>query len=414
MAGFKERAKWSFNVLINKRPSLPSQETIHTTFEEVNKVFRDATDRVLAPIQARISIDAAMIPVKHVRVDKNGKYLETIQGPLNDLFSLKANIDQNAFALKQDAVSTMLEVGHSVCVPIDVSNEPNITESYDIHSMRIGYVTEWLNKSVSVNVYNELIGARQDIILPKTYLAVSYNPFYSTMNMHNSTLKRLIAKLALLDILDSRNGSSKLDLVLQLPYLVQGEKKQKEAAKRIRQLEEQLYDTRFGIAYVDAAEKLTPLNRPVINTLPEQIQSLTDALYSQLGLTPTVFNGTASDTEMMFYYNRTVMPILTSLTQSMRVAFLSKTAITQGQSIIPTPDIFRMAPLEIFADSAAKFSTNALLSTNELRGVLYLEPDNEADSDKLRNKNLNEPGDGLKPEKVEPTEKESNKESTNE
>lgn len=391
MAGLMNRLRLSYNILANKVTVDEPSQVISSELPSAGYglIWRDSSSAVLSPLQNRIAIDAANVPMGHVRLDENGRFVDRINSELNDRLTRVANIDQTGPVFIQDAVMTMLEHGSAVLVPVDVTTNPERSTAYDILSLRIGTVTEWFNRSVGVKVYNERSGAREEVILPKSFVAIAYNPLYSIMNAPNSTLKRLIDKLALLDVADAKIGSPNLDLILQLPFATKNDRREKEALRRIQVLEEQLANSRYGIAYVDGTEKITQLNRPVTNALADQVKYLTDTLYNQLGLTESVFNGTASDEEMLAYYNRTVKPILDAITGAIVAAFLTKTAVAQGQSVKTFPDLFKMSPVSVLAEAADSFTRNEIMSSNEVRSLLGLKPVADPAADELRNKNLN-------------------------
>ncbi len=396
MPSFMDRLKLSYNILSNKKVDVgPEQMITSSAPSSVYSGLRyDSNASVLAPIKTRIAIDAANIPIKHILVDELGQFLENKVSELNDRLSIMANIDQTGVAFLQDAVTTMLEEGACALVPIEISASPS-SGTYDILSMRVGTIVEWFNYSVRVEVYNEDIGERTQITLPKSFVAICYNPMYSVMNEPNGTLRRLVEKLALLDQADGRLYSPQLDLVLQLPFTLKNERRQNEANRRLVALEEQLYNRKYGIGYIDATEKLTQLNRPVTNTLADTVNGLMSSLHSQLGLTPTIFAGTATQEEMLHYYNRTILPIMNTLADNMVGAFFSRTAIRQGNSIMVFPDLFKMAPLETFAEAADKLTRNAIMTSNEVRSVVGMVPHPDPDADALRNKNLNQSDQGV-------------------
>jgi hypothetical protein len=391
MPSFMDRLKLSYNVLRNRGIDVGPEQMITSTVPSsiYSSLRYDTNNTVLAPIKTRIAIDASSIPIHHVLVDEVGQYIETRQSELNDRLTIMANVDQSGMAFVQDAVMTMLESGACALVPIEISGDPS-SGTYDILSMRVATVTEWFNYSVKVNVYNELTGDRTEETLPKSFVAICYNPLYPVMNEPNSTLRRLIDKLALLDVADNRLYSQQLDLILQLPYTLKNEKRETEAARRLDSLEEQLYDRKYGIGYIDATEKITQLNRPVTNSLFDTVEALTSSLHSQLGLTPAIFAGTATEAELVAYNNRTILPIMKSLTGGMIGAFFSRTAIRQGNSIMVFPSLFKMAPLETTAEAVDKLTRNAIMTSNEVRAVFGLEPSDDPDADALRNKNLNQ------------------------
>lgn len=389
MPGFRERARVAWNVLNNNLPE-PSIEAMIPSYQDTyTNAWRDSQTAVLAPIKTRIAIDTAAVPIRHVIVDDEGRFKDTKTGHLDDRFNLKANIDQTGRDFVQDLTMTMLEDGVAAIVPVDTSTSPIGSTSYDIMTMRVGRVLEWFNKEVKLHVYNLAVGERVEITLPKSYVAICYNPLYSIMNEPNSTLKRLIDKLALLDISDSKINSPNLDMILHLPYALRGSKKTSEADARLAALTTQLQNSSYGMAYVDATEKITQLNRPVTNSLQDQVQYLEAKLHAQLGLSEAVFNGTASSEEMLGYYNRTVKPLLDTITDSVKNSFLTRTAISQGQSIMAFQDLFKMAPVEVLAEAADKFTRNEIMTGNEVRSALGLKPSSDPSADELRNKNLN-------------------------
>lgn len=395
MPGFRSRVITAYNVLTNGRDDkLSPRDTVPSHNEVVyRKAWVDNAAAVLAPIQTRVAMDAANIPIRHVRIDEFDRYLNTIDSELNDRLKIDANIDQTGKAFIQDAVQTMLSSGSCAAVPINVSYNPYDKTSYDILDMRVGPIVDWFNRSVRVDIYDEEIGERRQQIFPKVYAAVAYNPLYAIMNAPNSTLRRLIDKLALLDIADSKLNSPKLDLILQLPYTLKSESRLAEAKRRIEVLTEQLLDSRYGIAYVDATEKIHQLNRPVLNNLMDEVNVLSASLYNQLGLTQSVFDGTADQQTIIAYLNRSVLPILNALIDSMIRSFLTRTARKQGQSIMAFPEIFKMAPLSDIADAADKFTRNEILTGNELRQLLGVQPSSDPKADELRNKNIAQPAE---------------------
>lgn len=415
MPSFMDRLRASYNILDSRQsntfdvaPEFSLTSVVPTSVYTASRY--DSSQTVLAPIKTRIAIDAAAIPIRHVLVNEQGQFIDFKQSELNDRLSIMANVDQSGTAFVQDAVTTMLEQGSCAIVPVEVSSDPK-SGSYDILSMRVGVVTHWYNYAVQVEVYNELSGHRVLKTLPKSFVAIAYNPLYSVMNEPNSTLKRLIEKLSLLDSADNRLYSRQLDLILQLPFAIKNERREAEAIRRIEVLEAQLYERKYGIGYVDATEKVHQLNRPVTNSLFESVEGLTNSLYSQLGLTPSIFAGTATEAEMVSYNNRTVLPIVKSLTDAMIGAFFSRTAIRQGNSIMAFPNLFKMAPLETFAQAADKLTRNAIMTSNEVRSVVGLKPSDDPDADALRNKNLNRSDNDLLPsEQEKPVQTEDSKE----
>lgn len=392
MPGFVERMRSSFNVLMGTQPQIPQQNMVVSQMYggSVAQIHRDTSSAVMTPIINRLSIDAAAIPIRHVSLSEQGSFKALRASELNERLTVQANIDQTGRDFIRDAVVTMLEEGVCALVPIDTSSDPENENVYDILSIRVGSIVEWFNKSVRVEVYNDATGEREEITLPKSYVAIAYNPMFEVMNQANSTLKRLIDKLALADSTDNRLGSPNLDLILQLPYTVRTDERKNQAMERRKMMEDQLYDSTYGVAYIDAAEKITQLNRPVANSLQTAVDSLTESLHNQLGLTQSVFAGTASSEEMVRYYNRTIDPILSSLTDSMIKTFLTKTARSQGQSIKVIPNLFKMAPIEILAEAVDKLTRNEIMSSNEVRAELGLAPVNTKAASELRNKNIND------------------------
>lgn len=345
---------------------------------------------IVTAIQCRIALDVAAVAIHHVRLDQNGRYVSTIDSGLENVLNTEANIDQTGRAFIQDLVISMFDEGCVAALPVDTSIDPWVTNSFDILTMRSAKVTQWYPETVELEVYNDRTGLHERLIVPKKTVAIIENPLYAVMNEHNSTFQRLRRKLSLLDIIDEQSSSGKLDMIIQLPYPIRSELKKKEAEARRRDIEDQLTGTKYGIAYTGATEKIVQLNRPIENNLLNQIEYLTNMLYSQLGLTPQVLDGTANETVMLNYYNRTIEPILAAITDEFRRKFLTKTARTQRQSIIFTRDPFKLVPVNNIADIADKFTRNEILSSNELRAIIGFKPVDDTRADELRNKNLNQ------------------------
>jgi hypothetical protein len=352
-------------------------------------VLRGNDKSIVTSVINRISVDVASVSILHARVDSNGNYVDTIKDSLNDCLTLEANIDQTGQAFFIDLASTMLSGGCVAAVPIETSIDPNISSSYEIESIRVGLVTQWFPKYVQVNVYNQLTGMREEIVVPKEQVAIIQNPFYDVMNEPNSTLQRLIRKLSLLDSVDEQVSAGKLDMIIQLPYTIRSEARREQAENRRKDIEMQLRDSKYGIAYTDATEKITQLNRPLENNLLNQIEYLTNQLYSQLGITPEVLNGTASEETMLNYFNRTVEPILTAIADEFKRKFLTKTARTQGQSILFIRNPFKLVPLSKIAEIVDKFTANEILTSNEIRGIIGYRPVENDRANQLINKNIN-------------------------
>ena len=344
---------------------------------------------IVSSVYTRVGIDVSSVAIQHVRVNQIGRYEETILSGLNSCLTLEANLDQSGRAFVQDVVMSMFDEGCVAIVPTDTTINPSVSGSYDILTLRTAKILEWYPNHVRVDIYNDRIGRKQDIILPKRTIAIIENPLYALMNEPNSTLKRLIYKLNLLDAIDEQSSSGKLDLIIQLPYVIKTEARRVQAAKRREDIQDQLKDSKYGIAYTDGTEKVTQLNRPAENNLMTQIEYLTRMLYGQLGLTESIFDGTADEKELLNYYSRTVEPVLMAITDGLKRSFLTKTARSQGQSIMYFRDPFKLVPVNELADIADKFTRNEILTSNELRSIIGYKPSADADADELRNKNLN-------------------------
>ena len=356
--------------------------------------FTRGNERSMATsVYNRIAMDVAAIGIKHCRIDKNGRYIEDMDSTLNDCLTTEANIDQTGRSFIQDVVMSMFDEGAVAIVPVDTSFDPTKTNSYDILSMRTGKILEWFPAHVKVRVYNDRTGKKEDIMLPKRSVAIVENPLYSVINEPNSTMQRLIRKLNILDAIDEQSGSGKLDLIIQLPYVIKSEARQQQAEKRRKDIEDQLKGP-YGIAYTDGTEKITQLNRPVENNLMKQIEYLTNQFYSQIGMTPSVLDGTADEKVMLNYNSRTIEPIIAAIVDAMKRSFLSKTARTQGQTIMYFRDPFKLVPVNNIADIADKFTRNEILSSNEIRQIIGMKPSDDPKADMLRNSNLNHPDEG--------------------
>lgn len=346
---------------------------------------------IVTSVYNRIALDCAAIDVRHCELDENGRFTKYMDTQLNNCLELEANLDQTGRGFMQDVVMSMLDEGCVAIVPTDTNANPKFTDSYDVLSMRTGKIKEWYPKSVKVEVYNENTGKKEDIILNKSDTAIIENPLYAVMNEPNSTLQRLIRKLSLLDAIDQQNGSGKLDLIIQLPYIIKTEARRKQAEQRRSDIETQLSSSKYGIAYTDGTERITQLNRPVENQLLNQIEYLTSMLYSQLGITQEILNGTASPEAMTNYYSRTIEPILSSICDEIKRKFLSKNARSRHQSIEFFRDPFRLIPVDQIAEYADKLTRNEIMTSNEFRQVIGMLPSDDPKADELRNKNLSEP-----------------------
>lgn len=396
---FGARLKHAWNAFRNRDPTamIDFQKSGYGASNRQDRVrFRITNERsVIISIYNRIALDVAAMSIQHVRLDQNGRFDETIESNLNYILTAEANIDQTSKALIQDIVMSMFDEGVVAVVPVDTTIDPKVSGSYEIETMRTGRVMAWYPKHVRVRLYNDNTGNQEEIVLPKTVTAIIENPFYAVMNEPNSTLKRLLKKLSILDAIDEQSGSGKLDLIIQLPYVIKTEARRTQAEQRRKDIEVQLSGSKYGIAYTDGTERITQLNRPAENNLMTQIQYLTSTLYSQLGLTEDVFNGTANEATMLNYMNRTVAPILSAIVDEFKRKFLTKTARTQKQSIMYFKDAFGLVPANELANVADKFTRNEILSSNEVRAIIGYKPSSDPRAEELRNKNLNAPKDQL-------------------
>lgn len=346
---------------------------------------------IISSIYTRLGIDCASIDIFHVRLDDDKRYLADVDSGLNNCLTIEANIDQAARAFRQDIVMTLFDKGCVAIVPVDTTIDPNATGSFDIKTMRVGHIVAWQPQHVQVSVWNEARGLRQEVTLDKKYVAIVENPLYSVMNEPNSTLQRLIRKLNMLDNMDEQVSSGKLDMIIQLPYVIKSEARRTDANRRRKEIEDQLRGSKYGIAYTDGTEKITQLNRPVENNLLKQIEWLTAKLYSELGLTPAVMDGTADEPTMKNYYNRTIEPIIAAVVEAMKRTFLTKTARSQKQSIMAFRDPFKMVPISDLAEIADKFSRNEIITPNEIRQFIGIKPSSDPKADKLLNSNMPQP-----------------------
>lgn len=346
---------------------------------------------VVSSVYNRLGIDVAAVDVRHSRIDENGNFTSVEESGLNTCLTLDANLDQTGRALMQDIAMTLFDEGVVAIVPVETTTSPVNSNAYDIKSLRVGKVVQWYPEHVVVDLYNEKSGRRQEVTLPKRMVAIVENPLYTVMNEPNSTLQRLLRKLALLDAVDEQSGSGKLDIIIQLPYVIKSKAREEQAEQRRKSIEAQLRGSQYGIAYTDGTERITQLNRPAENNLLNQVTYLTNMLYGQLGLTESVFDGTADEAEMLNYHNRTIEPVLAAITDEMNRKFLSKTARKQGQLITYYRDPFKLVKLEQIAEIADRFTRNEILTSNELRGVMGFVPSKDPKADELRNKNLPEP-----------------------
>lgn len=389
------RLRTAWNAFRSRDPTKFYREPgMSYTYRPDRVVFSGGNERsIVTSVYNKIAVDVAAIDIKHCRLDENGRYVKDIDSGLNNCLTLEANIDQTGRAFIQDGVMSMFDEGVVALVPVDTTVDPTNSSSFDILTMRTGKIVEWFPRSVKVEVYNDHTGRKEKLILPKKSVAIVENPFFAVMNEPNSTLKRLIRKLNLLDAIDEQTSSGKLDLIIQLPYVVKGELKQKQADQRRDNIIDQLKGP-YGIAYIDGTEKITQLNRPVENNLLKQVEYLTNMLYGQLGMTPAVLDGTADEKTMLNYNNRTIEPIVAAFTGAMKRSFLSKTARTQGQTIMSFRDPFKLVPINNIAEIADKFTRNEILTSNEVRQIIGFKPSEDPKADKLVNSNISRPNNG--------------------
>lgn len=400
---FKDRVVHAWNAFVNMDRGQEAQRTFDYGVSYGGRPDRTrlttSNERsIITSVLTRMAVDASAIPIKHIKVDKEGRYLEDVDSGLNYCLTQEANIDQAARAFRQDQIMSLFDRGAIAVVPVETSVKPVNAGVFDIKTMRVGEIVAWHPRHVKVSLYNEAVGRREEITLEKKFVAIVENPFFAIMNEPNSTLQRLIRKLNLLDAVDEQSGSGKLDLIIQLPYVVKSETRKAQAEKRRSDIEFQLKDSKYGVAYTDGTEKITQLNRPVENNLLKQIEYLTDMLYSQLGITKEIMNGTADETAMLNYQNRTVEPIITALVEAYRRTFLTKTARTQGQTIQYFWDPFKLVPISEMGDIADKLTRNEIASSNEIRQVIGWKPRaDDPKADELRNSNMPQSELGVEP-----------------
>lgn len=391
------RLKHAWNAFTNKDPTIEYRNYGggYSTFYRPDRPrFTRGNERsIVTSVYNRIALDAASIDIRHVKLDENDRFLEIIDSGLNTCLSLEANIDQTGRAFKQDVVMSMLDEGTIAIVPVDTTLNPTVTGSYDIVSMRVGKIVDWFPQHVRVRLYNDRTGQKEEVTLPKKMVAIIENPLYAVINEPNSTLQRLIRKLNLLDYVDEQSSSGKLDMIIQLPYIIKSNARREQAEKRRKDIEDQLTGSKYGIAYTDGTERITQLNRPVENNLMSQIEYLTSMLYSQLGITQSILDGTADEKTMLNYQTRTIEPIVSAIVDEMTRKFLTKTARTQRQSIKFFNDPFKLVPVTELAEIADKMTRNEIMSSNEFRQTIGLKPSDDPKADELRNKNLSEPSD---------------------
>lgn len=384
----KSRLKRSVNAFFNRDPTYSNVGRGYTYRPDRVRFTRGNERSIVTSVYNRIALDAAAIEIKHVRLDENERYIGSIDSGLNNCLNLEANLDQTGRAFVQDIVMSMMDEGCVALVPIDTDLDPGSTNSYEILTMRTGKILEWYPSQVKVRVYNDRTGMKEDLVMAKNQVGIIENPLYAVINEPNSTMQRLIRKLNLLDVIDEQNSSGKLDLIVQLPYSIKGELKRQQAEKRRQDIEDQLTGSKYGIAYTDATERITQLNRPVENNLMSQIEYLTSMLYSQLGITKSILDGTADEKTMLNYYNRSIEPIVSAIVDELKRKFLSKTARSQKQSVMYFRDPFKLVPVLELSNIADSFTRNEIVSSNEFRQTIGFKPSDDPRADELRNSNI--------------------------
>lgn len=388
------RFKRAWNAFINNRDPTEYYRDIGSSYAfrpDRPRLTRGNERSIVTSVYNRIALDVAAITIQHCKLDDDGRFSEVINSKLNKCLNLEANIDQTGRAFIQDIVMSMLDEGCVAIVPVETTADPKLTESYDILSMRTGKILEWFPSHVRVRLYNEATGRKEDLILPKSTIGIIENPLYAVINEPNSTMQRLVRKLSLLDVTDEQTASGKLDLIIQLPYIIKSDARRQQAEQRRKDIEMQLAGSKYGIAYTDGTEKITQLNRSLENNLMKQVEYLTNLLYSQLGITQTIMDGTADEKAMLNYYSRTIEPIVSAIVDEIKRKFLSKTARSQKQTILFFRDPFKLVPVNDVAEIADKFTRNEIMTSNEIRQVIGLKPSNDPKADQLINSNLNHP-----------------------
>lgn len=395
--GISDRLQHAWNAFMNRDPTFayPNIGTSYSVRPDRPRFTRGNERSIVTSVYNRIALDVSAINIQHVRLDDNGRFKEQLDTPLNQCLTLSANTDQTGRAFIQDAVMSMLDEGCVAIVPIETSIDPTVSDSYEIYTMRTAKIVEWYPKHVKIRAYNELIGQQEEKIVPKKTVAIIENPLYAVINEPNSTMQRLVRKLSLLDVTDEQTASGKLDLIIQLPYIIKTEARRQQAEERRKNIEMQLAGSKYGIAYTDGTERITQLNRSLENNLMKQVEYLTSMLYSQLGITQSILDGTADEKTMLNYYSRTIEPIVSAIVDEMKRKFLTKTARSQKQTISFFRDPFKLVPVNDIAEIADKFTRNEILTSNEIRQVIGMKPSDDPKADMLINSNLNQPEDGM-------------------
>ena len=397
--GISDRLQHAWNAFMNRDPTYNYQDlgNSYSIRPDRPRFTRGNERSIVTSVYNRIALDVSAISIQHVRLDDNGRFKEQMKTSLNRCLTLSANTDQTGRAFIQDAVMSMLDEGCVAIVPIDTTTNPNISDSYDILTMRTAKILDWYPNHVRIRVYNEKTGRQEETIVPKKMVAIVENPLYAVINEPNSTMQRLVRKLSLLDVTDEQTASGKLDLIIQLPYIIKTEARRQQAEERRKSIEMQLAGSKYGIAYTDGTERITQLNRSIENNLMKQIEYLTSMLYSQLGITQSILDGTADEKTMLNYYSRTIEPIISAIVDEMKRKFLTKTARSQNQSIAFFRDPFKLVPVNDIAEIADKFTRNEIMTSNEIRQIVGMKPSNDPKADKLINSNLNHPDETEKP-----------------
>ena len=400
---FGSRLKHAWNAFTNRDPTSKGiGPGVGYSYRPDRPRFTRGNEKSLTTsVYNRIALDVAAIGIKHCKLDKNNRYIEDVNSGLNNCLNLEANIDQTGRSFIQDVVMSMLDEGCVAIVPVDTTFNPNDTNSYDIQTMRTAKIIEWKPTSVKVRIYNDRTGEKEELWVPKKTVAIIENPLYAVVNEPNSTMQRLVRKLNLLDIIDEQSGSGKLDLIIQLPYVIKTEARRVQAEQRRKDIEEQLSGSKYGIAFTDGTEHVTQLNRSLDNNLMKQIEYLTSMLYSQLGITQTILDGTADEKTMLNYYNRSIEPIVSAIVDELKRKFLTKTARSQGQSIVAFRDPFKLVPVNNIAEIADKFTRNEIMTSNEIRQIIGMKPSNDPKADMLLNSNLNHTPEELEMDETE-------------
>lgn len=415
--GIRDRLQHAWNAFVYNDNTYVDPQNLGglSTYKPDRVHFSRGVERsIVTSVYNRLALDVSSIAIKHVRLDENGRFKEEVDSGLQNCLNVEANIDQTGRAFLQDVVMSMLDEGCVAIVPVDTTIDPAKSGSYEINTMRTGKILEWYPAHVRVRVYNDKRGIHEEIVLPKSAVAIIENPLYAVINEPNSTMQRLIRKLNLLDVVDEQTSSGKLDLIIQLPYVIKSEARRKQAEERRKDIEMQLSGSKYGIAYTDGTERITQLNRPAENNLMKQVEYLTGMLYSQLGLTQSIMDGSADDKTMLNYYNRTVEPILAAITDEIKRKFLTKTARAQKQTVMYFRDPFKLTPVVDLAEIADKFTRNEIMTSNEIRQIVGMKPADDPSADELRNKNLNQSNEAIDNKKEIPSPEEIQNEKTKE